>query len=192
MSILPPPDARALLDCWFAPPESAWMARWFRRDDSFDAMLEDRFGAIMAAAREGALADWEAAPHGALALVIALDQLPRNIARGTPAAFAADPLARASARRAIASGFDRDMRPEERMFLYLPCEHSEDLADQQESLRLFEQLRNFPGMDFVMEYAERHHEVIVRFGRFPHRNAVLGRSSTADELDFLAKRPDGF
>ena len=124
-----------------------------------------------------------------MALVLLLDQMPRNIERGGPLAFAADAKARAVARQAIARGYDRDLPPHRRPFLYLPFEHSEDLADQEEALRLFARLPEGEYRERQLDHARRHHAVIARFGRFPHRNAALGRISTAEEEAFLAS-PD--
>ncbi len=161
---------------------------WFSSDRMLDAELRERFGALVAAAGEGALDDWLETPEGALALVILLDQFPRNIYRGTAAAFAADAKARVVADRALALGHDHQVEPARRMFFYLPFEHSEQLADQERSLALFTAL----GDPELLDYAVRHHEIIVRFGRFPHRNAVLGRPSTAQEQAFLTQPGSAF
>ena len=168
-----------LLAYWF---DEATRPRWFVKDPAFDAELGERFGPLAALAAEGALDHWADTPRGALALVILLDQLPRNLHRGRPEAFAQDAKARAVATKALAAGHDAAMTPEERLFLSLPFEHSEALADQERSMALFEAL----GDPELLDYARRHYEIIHRFGRFPHRNAVLGRASTADELAFLA------
>lgn len=156
---------------------------WFRSDPALDVEIRDRFGALVASAAAGALDDWLETPAGALALVILLDQFPRNIYRGTPQAFAADAKARAVADRALALGHDRAVEPTWRLFFYLPFEHSEQRADQQRSLELFTALGDVK----LLDYAVRHHEIIARFGRFPHRNAVLGRPSTAEERAFLTQ-----
>jgi uncharacterized protein (DUF924 family) len=134
-------------------------------------------------AARGELDPWRATPLASLALLVILDQFPRNMFRGTARAFATDPRALAAAGSALARGFDRLLSPSERTFVYLPFEHAEDLAAQRRSLALFEALDPND-----MEYVKRHYEIIARFGRFPHRNAVLGRESTAEEIEFL-KRP---
>jgi uncharacterized protein (DUF924 family) len=161
---------------------------WFKRDAAFDAAIRERFSALVDRAHAGELDDWLDTPEGALALVILLDQFPRNIHRDHPAAFACDARAREAAGRAIALGHDRRLDPEQRTFLYLPFEHSESLADQERSLGLFTALGNAEQLD----YAVRHHEIIARFGRFPHRNAILGRSSTPEEKAFLTQPESSF
>ena len=155
--------------------------KWFSKDAAFDAEIGRRFLPTYQAAVASRLAPWEATPDGALALVVALDQFPRNMFRGDPRTFAADPLARAVADRAITRGFDQRVPRPERQFFYLPFEHSELLADQERSLAL---ARRY-GDDEFTKYAEQHADIIRRFGRFPHRNAVLGRSTTPDEQAFL-------
>jgi uncharacterized protein (DUF924 family) len=131
----------------------------------------------------GELDRWRSTPLAALALVVVLDQFSRNMFRGTPRAFAGDPAALAAAASVIERGFDRPLSAQERTFVYMPFEHAEDLAAQRRSLALFEALDPND-----MEYARRHHEIIARFGRFPHRNSLLGRESTPEEIEFL-KRP---
>jgi uncharacterized protein (DUF924 family) len=172
-----------VLDFWFAGDPRAWRDVWFRRQDDFDAAC-GAFAAALAAARQGALDHWADTPRGALALIILLDQFSRNLHRGSPEAFAADPQARVLARRALAEGIDRQLEWLERIFIYLPLEHSEVLADQDESVRLFENLRIALG-DLSAEYAYRHRDIIRRYGRFPYRNDALGRESTPEEQVFL-------
>lgn len=138
-------------------------------------------------AARGELDRWRSAPLASLALIVVLDQFPRNMFRGTSRAFASDPMALAAARNALERAFDRLLSPQERTFMYLPFEHAEDLAAQRRSLALFQALDPND-----MEYARRHYEIIARFGRFPHRNAVLGRESTAEELDFLKQAGSSF
>lgn len=182
-----------ILEFWFADGPSAQREAWFKRSDAFDAACTERFAATLEAARAGALDHWAATPEGALALVIVLDQLSRNIHRGTPLAFAADPAARRVAAAAIARGFNAALTPVQRIFLYLPFEHSEDSADQDTAVRLFGSLRgSFEGGDKTFDYALRHQDVIRRFGRFPHRNAILGRPSTPEEAAYLAEPGAGF
>jgi uncharacterized protein (DUF924 family) len=154
--------------------------RWYKADPEFDALVRSRFLATHEAAAAGKLAGWEQTPDGALALLIALDQFPRNMFRGTARAFATDPLALAVAKRAIERGFDRGFLMPERNFFYLPFEHSENLADQEQSLALCEAA----GDADAIKWAKLHLDVIRRFGRFPHRNEALGRASTPQELAF--------
>jgi uncharacterized protein (DUF924 family) len=155
--------------------------KWFKKDASFDHDIRTHFLATYEAAAAGELADWETTPEGALALTIVLDQFPRNMFRGSPRTYAADPLARAIADRALARGFDKALRPPDAQFFYLPFEHSEDLADQERCCELF----RAAGDVEALRWAELHADIIRRFGRFPHRNAVLGRATTPEEQAFL-------
>jgi uncharacterized protein (DUF924 family) len=155
--------------------------KWFEKDDAFDAAIRERFLKTYAAAADGRLAAWENTAEGALALVIVLDQFPRNMFRGEARSFAADPLARAVADRAIARGFDTLYVPPERGFFYLPFMHSENLADQERCIALCRAADDDEGV----KHAELHADIIRRFGRFPHRNRVLGRVTTPDEQAFL-------
>jgi uncharacterized protein (DUF924 family) len=160
---------------------AAGPAKWFKKDAVFDAEIASRFSALWRDAAEGALADWEAAPESALALVILLDQFPRNMFRGKADAFATDALARGVAERAIAQGFDQKVPTSERLFFYLPFEHCESLADQERAIALIGTLDN----PDLARWTELHADVIRRFGRFPHRNSALGRASTREEQEFL-------
>jgi uncharacterized protein (DUF924 family) len=160
---------------------AAGSAKWFRKDEAFDAEIKARFLASCEAAAAGRLAQWETTPESALALLILLDQFPRNIFRGSARAFAVDPLARAVAHRAILRGFDRRILQTERLFFYLPFEHSENLADQERAVALIRALDNAD----LLKWAELHSDIIRRFGRFPHRNSVLGRTTTPEEQAFL-------
>ena len=173
-----------VLDFWFGDM-SAPRPQWFVKDPAFDREIEARFGPLIEKALAGDCAHWLGGPRPALALVIVLDQFTRNVFRETPRAFAGDPLALAAARRIVAEGWDRELVPMERWFCYMPFEHSEALADQQESLRLFGQLRDDPQAGGAFQWAQSHHDVIERFGRFPHRNEILGRESTPEEIEFL-------
>lgn len=155
--------------------------RWYKRSDAFDAEVRRRFLALWQSAVAGELASWEDSDEGALALIIVLDQFPRNMFRGTPEAFASDPLAREVARRAIDRGADRRIDPILLEFLYLPLMHSEHLPDQLHCVALFENTDNAENL----KYAREHVDIIQRFGRFPHRNRLLGRDSTAEERAFL-------
>jgi uncharacterized protein (DUF924 family) len=179
-----------VLDFWFAGDGTRYRAAWFKQDAAFDAAC-GRFTDALRAARDGSFDHWADSPRGMLALIVLLDQFSRNLHRGSPEAFAADARACALARDAVARGFDRALHPVERCFVYLPFEHSEALADQHESVRLFERMRLALG-DSTVEYAYRHRDVIRRFGRFPHRNAVLGRESTVAEVCYLAEQKRGF
>jgi len=171
--------------------DEAGPARWFVKDPAFDALCRQRLGAAHARAAAGGLAHWRDTAPGCVALCILLDQVPRNIHRGHAAAFATDAMALAVARHAVAAGLDLDpvMTDAHRLFLYLPFEHSETPADQDRAVALFRERTAVPEW---AEYAERHRAVIARFGRFPHRNAALGRTSSADELAFLAEPGSGF
>jgi uncharacterized protein (DUF924 family) len=160
---------------------------WFAATPDFDEALRARFLATYRAAAAGQLMDWDATPEGALALTIVLDQFPLNLFRGQPESFATEAAAREVADRAIARGFDQSLPPEQRQFLYLPFMHSEAQVDQERSVRLYQQ----PGLEDSLRFARHHHALIQRFGRFPHRNAILGRASTAEELAYLAS-PEAF
>ena len=157
--------------------------RWFAADATFDAAIRDRFLPLYETAAQGLLAAWEDTADGALALLIVLDQFPRNLFRGSARAFASDAQARAVAARALARGFDLRFPNPERRFFYLPYMHSEDMDDQQRCLSLCAAAGDREGVD----YAVIHAEIIRRFGRFPHRNAALGRLTTAEEAAFLAE-----
>ena len=178
-----------LLDCWFGPPGSPEHDRsrdiWFKADPTFDEELRRRCLGDHEAAATGTRAHWLAAPDTALALVLLLDQLPRNLFRGSPRAYSCDAAARQAAGQALDCGFDRDIAPVRRWFFYLPFEHSEDMADQRRSLELFATLPFDDDRETCLRAAQRHYDIIARFGRFPHRNEVLGRRSTAAEVVFL-------
>jgi uncharacterized protein (DUF924 family) len=170
-----------VLEFWFGRERKAW----FAKDARFDTEIRSRFLQLHEQAAAGGLAGWQEEPRSCLALVIVLDQFPRNMFRGTARAFAADPLAREAARTLVDRGWDKALTADERTFAYLPFEHSESLEDQERSLRLFEGSENF-------EWARKHYEVVRRFGRFPHRNAALGRESTPEEIEFLKQPGSGF
>jgi len=185
------PDFIEVLDFWFGAPGSRERGRprkaWFRKSEPFDAEIRRRFLDTWEQAARGELERWQATPLASLALVVTLDQFPRNMFRGTARAFASDSLAFAVARETIAREFDRLLSPVERSFVYLPFEHAEDLAAQRRSLALFHALDGEQ-----VEYARRHYEIIARFGRFPHRNLILGRPSTAEEAEFLKQPGSSF
>jgi uncharacterized protein (DUF924 family) len=190
--------AERVLAAWFGALQSdddapaATTRRWFAKDEAFDAALRRDFGDAVDTAARGVWTGWGATPRGRLALIVLLDQLRRNIYRATPASFSADPLALAYALEGIRLGHDRAVRPVERVFFYLPLEHAEDMGMQDAAVAAFAALReDGPAaltdlFDSYLDYAERHRAVIRRFGRFPHRNAVLGRASTPEETAFLA------
>ncbi len=190
------PRAEAILDFWFGRPDDPDYGQpkkyWFIKDPAFDEAIREQFLADYQQAAEGRLNDWQAIPQTCLALLILLDQFPRNLFRGTPQMFATDAHARAVAHHAVEQGFDRLLLPVQRWFVYLPFEHSEDLADQERSIALFAQLADHPDSAMAIDYAQRHHVVIQQFGRFPHRNAILGRDSTPAETEFLQQPGSSF
>lgn len=192
-----PDAARQVLDFWFGAPDSADYGThrplWFEKRDDTDAAIAGRFGALIDTALAGGLADWDATAHGTLARILLLDQFTRNVFRNTPRAFAGDALALAAARALVAPGHDTQLIPVERVFAYLPFEHAEDPAEQARAVALFKALHDaHPGFDTTYDYALRHQAVIAQFGRFPHRNAILGRPSTPAEQAFLARPGSGF
>ena len=167
-------------------------AVWFGAEPAFDSECATRFATSLEDAARGALDDWAGTPQGRLALVILLDQMPRNIHRGSPAAFAHDAQAAAHCIAGIESGQDRSLHPVERVFLYMPLQHAEDLGLQRRSVERFESLATEVDDAWRARFAENahyarlHHDIVERFGRFPHRNRVLGRESTEEELRYLA------
>ena len=179
---LTPADVLAF---WFSDDAKT---HWFERSDAFDAECRDRFGAAAEAARSGALDGWAKTADGALALLILLDQMPRNIFRGTPRAFAGDEKALAIAKAAIAQGFDTAARADGRNFFYLPSQHSERLEDQERGMELYAASDVPDGLRWMTA----HRDIIARFGRFPHRNAILGRVSTPEEMEFLQQPGSSF
>jgi uncharacterized protein (DUF924 family) len=180
-----------ILTFWFGEPRDdksyydEWHTRWFTPNPQFDQEVRERFMDDYQLAAGRQLMAWQAAPPSGLALVIILDQLPRNMFRGKPQAFATDALAREVAAHLIQAGFDRLLLPIERAFVYMPFMHGETLADQQYSVELFQQLVQEREYLSFVTYAIKHLEVIERFGRFPHRNTILGRSPTPAEVEFL-------
>lgn len=184
---------RTILDFWFMPSHDPGHDRyrpvWFRRDDAFDAAIREQFGAIVEAALAGELQPDPADAEAMLAAILLLDQFPRNLFRGSARAFAGDALALELATALVSSGRDKNLPPIRRWFAFMPFEHSEAPINQERSVALFAGLRR-EGQAEVFEQAyasaERHRDVIARFGRFPHRNAALGRTSTAEEAAFLA------
>ena len=179
-----------VLDFWFGAPGSAehgsQLKAWFVKDAAFDRQVAERFGATIERALRGELDAWAATPEGALARIVVLDQLTRNAFRGAPRAYAGDAQALAAASALVGSRRDELLSPLERAFAYLPFEHAEGMAMQDEAVRLFTRLVTAaPELQSMLHYARKHREAIERFGRFPHRNAILGRRSTAEEQDFI-------
>lgn len=193
-----------ILDLWFGPlPDhqtypQAKSKLWFIKSEDTDKMLRDQFTEALTQAQAGGFQAWEADPRQRLALIILLDQFSRNIYRNDPRAFAADARALALAKDGIAKGMDRQLKLIERVFFYLPLEHDESMESQDLSIKVFEAVRAEAEGDFVpqadnfLDYAHQHRDVIVRFGRYPHRNKILGRADTEDEAAFLAKPGSGF
>lgn len=182
-----------VLDFWFQRDKPlAYRNCWFEKSAAFDAEIAHRFGAAVESALAEGHADWAAAPEGALALVLLLDQFPRNLFRNQAKAFAGDARARIVARQAVDRGFDIALPPVMRLFFYLPFEHSEALPDQDLAHLLFSALdKQLPGHDLA-GWADKHRAIIARFGRFPHRNAALGRQSSPEEIDFLRQPGSSF
>jgi uncharacterized protein (DUF924 family) len=176
-----PESWQAVIDFWFSDKVKPL---WFRSTSAFDDALRERFLATWQAAAAGELGAWVQSPEGALALVIVLDQFPLNMFRGQPESFSTEAQSRAVALEAIARGWDRELDRSRLAFLYLPLMHSENLADQDRSVALFEAA----GLTDNLRFAKHHRELIRRFGRFPHRNAILGRQSSEEELAYLASK----
>jgi uncharacterized protein (DUF924 family) len=187
MDLLP----NEIVDFWFGAPGTPEHGTsrdvWFRKDAAVDAAIGARFGEAVGIALAGGFGAWCASARGALARVLLLDQFTRNMFRDTPRAFAGDARALATAQDAIARGLDRELDRYGRWFLYLPFEHAEDAEAQRRSLDLFRALSEETGDPSALEWAQKHADVIFRFGRYPHRNAILGRASTPEEEAFLAQ-----
>ncbi len=184
-----------ILQFWFGAPATEnygqFQTWWFAATPAIDQQLQELFAADYQLAAAGYLDGWQGWPHSCLALILLLDQLPRNLGRGTAAAFATDAHALAIAQQAIAEGIDREFLPVQRWFFYLPLEHSENLANQEQCVALLEQLPAHPGQAQAIAAAHQHHQLIKDFGRFPHRNILLGRDSTPAELEYL-QRADAY
>lgn len=187
---------KKILDFWFGQPDGASYGKprqvWFVKKPEFDHKMRTHFVSDYEQAAAGNLDDWKNSPQSCLALILLLDQFPRNMFRGTPQAFATDWQALSTAQYAIAQGYDREFLPVQRWFVYLPFEHSENLEHQNQAVALFEQLKDDPDSADAINYAISHREVILRFGRFPHRNAILGRVSTPNEQAFLQQPGSSF
>lgn len=190
-------EAKAIHEFWFGGPglDEFGQSRkvWFVKDPVFDEKIRQRFLNLLESAQRGELQHWRHDPKHCLSLIILLDQFPRNLFRDTPRAFATDPMALDAARFAVAQRHDQAVSPLERVFIYLPFEHSESLDDQVRSVALFKALEEevSNGAEFL-DYAKRHHDVIARFGRFPHRNRILNRASTEAEIEFLLQPGSSF
>lgn len=169
---------QALVDFWFSETASQY---WFKSTEAFDRQLRDDYAGLWQQAKDGQLDSWEAQPMGCLALVILLDQLPLNMFRGTAKSFSTEAQSRQVAALAIDRGFDVDMDSKQKGFLYMPFMHSEDMQDQERSVDLFEQ----PGLEDNYRFAKHHYGIVERFGRFPHRNEILGRESSGAEIEYL-------
>ncbi len=188
-----PSRAQEVLDFWFGregePGYGEFRQAWFKKDPEFDRKVRDRFEDLHEAAAAGELEGWREEARSCLALVILLDQFPRNMFRGDPRSYATDRMAQETAEYAVDRALDRELPAFQRMFLYMPFMHSEDLERQRRSVELFQALG---GEDDATGYAVRHMEIIERFGRFPHRNEVLGRRTTPEEAEFLARPGSSF
>ncbi|MEO8557685.1 MAG: DUF924 family protein [Rhodospirillales bacterium] len=184
--------AKRILDFWLKPRDAAgqplYRPEWFKRDDALDAAIAAQFKDAVEQALAGRLDAMAEDTDGALALVILLDQFPRNLYRGTAKAFAGDAQALRLAKQIVERGWDRALPLYSRMFVYLPFEHSENREDQERSVQLVADLHN----DNLRKYAIGHRDIVARFGRFPHRNAALGRASTAEEIEFLKQPGSSF
>ncbi|MCG6657393.1 DUF924 domain-containing protein [Halomonas campisalis] len=179
------PTAAEPLDFWFQELEPA---QWFRKDAVLDARIRERFLDVHRAAAAGELWQWRGSPAGRLAEILVLDQFSRNLFRDSPDAFAQDAMALVLAQEAVAQGADRELDVAQRVFLYMPYMHSESLRIHDEALHLFDQ----PGMEENLRFEHRHRDILLRFGRYPHRNAILGRDSTPEEVVFLAQPGSSF
>lgn len=167
-----------IIDFWFAPKTQPL---WFNSTDDFDLSLREKYFDVYNTAKKSELDSWQHCAHGALALVIILDQFPLNMFRGLPQSFATEAISRDVARQAVSNGLDAQLSVEKKAFLYMPFMHSEDINDQEQSLTLFNQ----PGLENNFRFAKHHHSIIQQFGRFPHRNKILGRESSEAELNYL-------
>ncbi len=185
-----------ILAFWFGSPEQIDFGKpqqkWFRKDPLFDQEICDRFSATYQKAASGTLDHWQQDAPGCLALLLLFDQFPRNMFRGTPQAFATDGKALRVAKSVVERQLDQELYFIQRWFVYLPFEHSERWEDQLRSLQLWQTLKEDPDSVSSIDYAQRHADVIQKFGRFPHRNKILGRQSTAEELQFLSQPGSSF
>jgi len=191
-----PSSAGGILDFWFGredePGYGEFRNVWFQKDEDFDREVQTRFREDHERAANGDLDGWREEAQSALALVILLDQFPRNIFRGDAQTHATDAKAQEVSEHAIERALDRELPAFQRMFLYMPFMHSESVEAQRKSVELFERLRDEPGGPDVTEYAAGHRDIVERFGRFPHRNAILGRETTPEEAEFLTQPGSSF
>ncbi|MCH8492135.1 MAG: DUF924 domain-containing protein [Idiomarina sp.] len=178
-------DEHAVLSFWF---QELSQEQWFKKDDAVDAQIADRFGATLRAAEQCELYRWRCTPAGRLAEIIVLDQFSRNVYRNQAQAFANDALALALAQEAVAHCLDSQLPVQQRAFMYLPYMHSESLAIHNVALQLFDQ----PGLEGNLDFEIKHRDIIERFGRYPHRNELLGRESSAEEIEFLKQPGSSF
>ncbi|HLO83490.1 MAG TPA: DUF924 family protein [Nostocaceae cyanobacterium] len=189
-------QATTILEFWFGYPDAPDYGKprqfWFNKSPKFDQEIRVKFLEDYQKAAAGQLDDWINTPQTCLALILLLDQFPRNLFRDTPQAFATDWEAVSAAKHAVAQGYDQQLLPVQRWFIYLPLEHSENLEDQRQCVKLFQQLGDDPVSAEVIQYALRHKEIIEKFGRFPHRNKILGRKSTVYEEEFLKQPGSSF
>ena len=176
-----------ILDFWFKETQPQ---QWFQKNPEYDELVKSNFLETYEIARQGALDEWKNDADGVLCLCLLLDQFPRNMFRDTPQAFATDAQALLIAKYALSKGLDQVISPEKRRFVYLPFEHSENLSDQKKSLELFETMKSDDPLSY--DYAVRHYEVIEKYGRFPHRNKILGRANTPEEEEYLSQAGSGF
>ena len=185
-----------ILEFWFGTPDAEDYGKqrkvWFTKNPEFDEEVRSRFMPHYEQAATNQLDDWKALPQGCLALIILLDQFPRNMFRGQPQAFATDSQALSYAQHAVTQGFDQELLPLQRWFVYMPFEHSENIEHQRQSVELFKKLSDEANFADGLDYAYRHIKVIERFGRFPHRNEILGRETTPEEAEFLKQPGSSF
>lgn len=187
-----------VLECWFgdmtSPPDDK-VQRWFMKDPDFDRYLKDTFGELLVTLGSGPTPSWANTPEGRLAAIIALDQFTRNVHRGTPEMYANDVRALALVEEALSAGWDAELPVNGRVFLYMPLMHSEEVADQDRCVALLEHLHEESGEARLaknVHFAREHRDIVARFGRFPHRNAILSRTSTSEEARFLAEEHAGY
>ncbi len=188
------PEARRVLRFWFGEPAEygSPLKRWFEKDPAFDARIKNDFSPLREGLASGDATDWLAECADCLAYIVVLDQFSRHIHRGTGRAFEADALALRAARLALERRFDQRLLPVELLFVCLPFQHSETIADQHVGCEIAERLRKYPETEDVYRYAIAHRDIVQRFGRFPHRNAALGRKSSAEEIEFLKQPGSSF
>lgn len=197
------PDPRLVLDFWFDGVTETQIPQhrvnlWFGKSEITDTLIQQQFETLVDQAATGALKDWDETAHGRLALIVLLDQFPRNIYRGTARAFSHDALARLLTLTGLDHRMDEDLNTAEKLFFYLPLEHTEDKLIQLRSVQCFDHLRKIAPdevkalAEYFYDYAVKHRVVIDRFGRFPHRNVILGRDSTPEEIEFLKQPGSSF